>query len=154
MEEHVVLKKVLGALSGIWVPPDTRDAVVGFVRQWSSKTEISVRCFIRWLAIRDSKFYDWAARYGKVNEHNGWIPRDFWSEDWEKQAIIEFHLSHPLEGYRRLAFMMIDADLVAASPSSVWRVLHDAGLLQRWNQQVLMLKIKLPQISFFNIIRG
>ena len=41
-------------------------------------------------------------RYGKVNEHNGWVPRDFWLEDWEKQAIIGFHLKNPLEGYRRL----------------------------------------------------
>jgi len=42
-----------------------------------------------------------------VNEHNGWVPRDFWLEDWEKQAIIGFHLKNPLEGYRRLTFMML-----------------------------------------------
>jgi hypothetical protein len=35
-----------------------------------------------------AKFYDWRERYGKVNEHNGWVPRDFWLEEWEKQAII------------------------------------------------------------------
>jgi len=68
--------------------------------------------------------------YGKVNEHNGWIPRDFWLEDWEKQAIIAFHLKNP-EGYRRLAFMMLDADIVAVSPASVWRVLNQAGLLRK-----------------------
>jgi len=89
--------------------------------------------FIPWLAISASKFYRWSARYGKVNEHNGWIPRDFWLEDWEKQAIIAFHLEYPLEGYRRLTFMMLDRDVVAVSPTSVWRVLSDAGLLQRWN---------------------
>ena len=33
-------------------------------------------------------------RYGKVNEHNGWVPRDFWPEDWEKQAIIGFDLKN------------------------------------------------------------
>jgi transposase InsO family protein len=32
--------------------------------------------------------------------------------------------------------MMLDADVVAASPSSVWRVLHDAGFLKRWNDKV------------------
>ena len=48
-----------------------------------------------------------------MNEHNGWVPRDFWLEDWEKQAIIRFHLKNPLEGYRRLTFMMLDADIVA-----------------------------------------
>jgi transposase InsO family protein len=68
-----------------------------------------------------------------ANEHNGRIPRDHWLEDWEKEAIIRFHYEHPLEGYRRLTFMMLDADLVAVSPSSTWRVLSRAGLLQRWN---------------------
>jgi transposase InsO family protein len=68
-----------------------------------------------------------------VNEHNGWVPRDFWLEEWEKQAILDFHWKNPLEGYRRLAFMMLDADVVAVSPSSVWRVLSQAGVLRRWN---------------------
>ncbi|MBW1930016.1 MAG: IS3 family transposase [Deltaproteobacteria bacterium] len=88
--------------------------------------------FVHWLGIKSSKFYDWKKRYGKVNEHNSWIPRDFWLEDWEKQAIINFFLSHPDEGYRRLAFMMIDADVVAVSPSSVYRVLSAEGLLRKW----------------------
>ena len=35
-------------------------------------------------------------------------------------------------GYRRLTFMMLDADVVAVSPASVWRVLKQAGLLSRW----------------------
>jgi transposase InsO family protein len=83
--------------------------------------------------VAASKFYDWRERYGKVNEHNGWVPRDFWLEDWEKQAIVGFHLENPLEGYRRLTFMMLDADIVAVSPSSVWRVLSQAGLLSKWN---------------------
>jgi hypothetical protein len=34
-----------------------------------------------------------------VNEHNGWVPRDFWLEAWEKQATIGFHPKNPLEGY-------------------------------------------------------
>jgi hypothetical protein len=39
------------------------------------------------------------------------VPRDFWLEDWEKQAIIGLHLKNPLEGYRRLTFMTIDAEI-------------------------------------------
>jgi len=108
---------------------------VDFIRRWSEKTEVAIWRFIEWLKIAASKFYDWRARYGKVNEHNAWIPRDHWLEDWEKRAIIDFHHQNPLEGYRRLTFMMLDRDVVAASPSSVWRVLSHAGLLQRWNKQ-------------------
>ena len=116
----------------MWVPHDVRDLVVDFVRCWSEKTEIGTGRFIHWLGVRASKFYDWRERYGRVNEHNGWVPRDFWLQPWEKQSIIRYHLDHPLEGYRRLTFMMLDADVVAVSPSSVWRVLQQAGLLSRW----------------------
>ncbi len=110
-----------------------RDQIVDFVRCWSEKTEIGAGRFIEWLGVRTSKFYDWRERYGKANEHNAWVPRDFWLEDWEKKAIVDFHLKNPLEGYRRLTFMMLDRDVVAVSPSSVWRVLGQAGLLAKWN---------------------
>ena len=88
---------------------------------------------IGWLGIASSKYYDWQNRYGKANEHNAPIPRDFWLAEWEKQAIIDFFKKHPLEGYRRLSFMMLDQDVVAVSPSSVYRVLSAADLLRRWN---------------------
>jgi transposase InsO family protein len=117
------------------VPPDTRDAVIDFVNRWSKETEILRGQFIAWLGMWASKFYAWFRHYGKVHEHNGWIPRDFWLEDWEKQAIIAFHEEYPLEGYRRLTFMMLDRDIVAVSPTSVWRVLSQAGLLRRWNEK-------------------
>jgi putative transposase len=109
-----------------------RDQIVDFVRGWSDKTGIGAGRFIEWLSIQASKFYDWRERYGQTNEHNGWVPRDFWLEQWEKQAIVDFHLKNPLEGYRRLTFMMLDQDVVAVSPSSVWRVLGQAGLLSKW----------------------
>ena len=89
--------------------------------------------FVGWLGISCSKFYDWKNRYGKVNEHNAWIPRDHWLDDWEKKAILDFELKYPLEGYRRLTFMMLDADVVAVSPSSVYRVLKQAGRIEKFN---------------------
>jgi transposase InsO family protein len=70
-----------------------------------------------------------------VNEHNAPVPRDFWLEFWEREAIINFARNNPLEGYRRLTFMMLDQNIVAVSPSSTWRVLTKAGLLQKWNKK-------------------
>ncbi|MCP4489888.1 MAG: IS3 family transposase [Gammaproteobacteria bacterium] len=92
-----------------------------------------MKVFLGWLALSPGKFYSWKQRYGKANEHNGKIPRDFWLEEHERQAILDFHEQHPLEGYRRLTFMMLDQDVVAVSPSSVYRVLRAAGRLDRWN---------------------
>ncbi len=102
-----------------------------YVRYWNERTELSAQQLVRWLGIRSSKFHDWQKRYGKVNEHNAWIPRDWWLEDWEKEAIVRFAWEYPLEGYRRLVFMMLDRDVVAASPSSVYRVLLAAGRMGR-----------------------
>jgi putative transposase len=57
------------------------------------------------------------------------VPRDHWLTDAERLAICNFARAHPLEGYRRMTFMMLDADVVACSPASVYRVLKKAGLL-------------------------
>ncbi|MBU3944456.1 MAG: IS3 family transposase [Proteobacteria bacterium] len=112
-----------------------RDAVVDYVKEWSDKTKIPMKRFFFWLSVSKSKFYTWIKRYGKVNEHNAPIPRDFWLELWEREAIIKFAENNPLEGYRRLTFMMLDQDIVAVSPSSTWRVLTKAGMLQKWNKK-------------------
>lgn len=84
-------------------------------------------------ALSSSRFYNWRKRYGKVNEHNSMIPRDHWLQDWEKESILAYHAEHPLEGYRRLTYMMMDDDIVAASPSSIYRVLKAEGLLDQWS---------------------
>lgn len=118
-----------------WAEPDTRDEVIDYVRYWSDKTQIATASLIQWMGIGRSKFYHWQKRYGRVNEHNHWVPRDFWLEDWEKQAIINYYDEHSREGYRRLTYMMMDAEIVAVSPSSVYRVLKHAGLLDRWNRK-------------------
>ncbi|NJN05137.1 MAG: DDE-type integrase/transposase/recombinase [Rhodobacteraceae bacterium] len=111
------------------MPHDTRDLIVDFVRSWADKTEIPVARFTPWLAITRSKFEDWRQRYGKVNEHNHWIPRDHWLTDDEILRLCGFARQHPLEGYRRLTFMALDADVVACSPASTYRVLKKNGLL-------------------------
>jgi putative transposase len=104
---------------------------VDYIRRWNERTEIAVCTLVLWLGITLSKFHDWRRRYGKLNEHNAWVPRDHWLEDWERQAILRFSFEYPLEGYRRLAFMMLDRDVVAVSPSSVYRVLKAAGRIGR-----------------------
>ena len=112
-----------------------RDQVVDCVQYWSDRAEQPIRRMVSWLGISRSKYYQWRRRYGKVNEHNAWVPRDGWLEDWEKEAIVRYCQQHRNEGYRRLTYRMLDEDIVAVSPSSVYRVLRDAGLLRRWNRK-------------------
>ena len=59
------------------------------------------------------------------------MPRAHWFLDWEKQAILDYHQEHLDAGYRRLSYMLLDAGVVAASPSTIYRVLKEAGQLSR-----------------------
>lgn len=105
------------------------------MRHWSQRSEICCEQLLRWIQLSSRKFRDWRHRYGKANEHNHLVPRDHWLERWEKEAIVKFFHEYPLEGYRRLCFMMLDRDIVAVSPASVYRVLKAEGLLaNRWQK--------------------
>ena len=88
---------------------------------------------MNWIGISHSKYFNWSTRYGHANEHNAQVPRDHWLTAEEKQAIIGYAKERPLDGYRRLTFMMLDEDIVAVSPSSTYRVLKAAGLIGRGN---------------------
>lgn len=122
-------------MTGRWVPPDTRDEVVDFVGELAAKTELALGRLLGWLGVARSKFASWKARYGKVNEHNARVPRDHWIEPEERAQILAFHARHPLEGYRRLTFMMLDAGEVAVSPATTYRVLSAAGVIDRWRRK-------------------
>jgi putative transposase len=105
------------------------------VRHWSERSELCYEQLLRWIELASRKFRDWRRRYGQANEHNRLVPRDHWLEAWERRAIVQFFHEYPLEGYRRLCFMMLDRDLVAVSPASVYRVLRAEGLLaNRWQK--------------------
>ena len=117
-------------MKGQWTEPDTRDEVVDYVGYWSERASLPATVLVGWIGIGRNKYYEWRRRYGHENEHNARVPRDFWLEDWEKDAIVAFYHDHPLEGYRRLTYMLIDSDVVAVSPSSVYRVLGKAGCMK------------------------
>lgn len=117
------------------MPPDVRDTVVDFVRAFSERTALARGWVLGQLAITPTQFYRWAERYGRATTHNGAIPRDHWLTPTEREAILAYYDTHAPEGYRRMTFMMLDADVVAVSPATVYRVLRAAGVLDRWNGQ-------------------
>ncbi|MEX2531017.1 MAG: transposase [Gemmatimonadota bacterium] len=128
-KELVFLKNPMGELTGQWVPPS--ETVSWTSSDTGAGAPGSLSTLVVWLGIAPSKYFDWKKRYGRANEHNGQIPRDFWLEDWEREAIVAFHDAHPLEGYRRLTFVMLDHDVVAVSPSTTYRLLKGAERMRR-----------------------
>ena len=81
-----------------------------------------------WLAIAKSTYSAWLKRYAM----NSLIPRNHWFLVTKMQAIVALHHRNPIEGYRRLSYKMLDANVVTASGSSVCWVLKAAGVLDSW----------------------
>ncbi len=50
----------------------------------------------------------------------------------EKKTIIEYSLLHPNYFHRELAYRMMDENVVCVSPSSVYRILSEAGLIKQY----------------------
>lgn len=104
------------------------------------KTKYTKRQMIKMIGIRRGKYYEWKKRMGIENRHNGEIPRKNWILPWEREAIISYaRRNYPngylyqRDGYRRLTYQMLDEGIVALSPSTIYRVLKEEGLLNKWN---------------------
>jgi len=92
------------------------------------------------IGLKKVTYYRWLRRTGQPNRHNGKIPKSHWLTPEEIKKIENYARKHYSfndyylrDGYRRIAYNMLDEDIVAASASSVYRVLKDAGLLNQWN---------------------
>lgn len=118
----------------VWVKPDVRDSVVDFVGYWHSRAEFPVYKMLKIIGLDIRKFYAWKGRYGQINFHNGKLARDFWLTQDEQKAIIEYAKTHETDGYRRMCYEMLDANIVAVSPSSVYRVLQKNDLMNRFKR--------------------
>ena len=103
--------------------------MVDFVLNWKPKSRFSISDILAKIDLKPGRFYEWKRRYGSQNKHNSHVPRQHWLEPWEREAIIAYFLLNPDMGYRRMAYMMLDKDIVAVSPTTVYNVLKQAGLM-------------------------
>ena len=115
--------------------PEIRDAVVELIDYGRERVGLPLTRLLGWLELAPGKYYAWKQRQGQANRHNASVPSRHWLLDWEREAMIEFARAHPLQGYRRLCYRMIDEAVVPCAPSTVYRVLKSAGLLNTWEKK-------------------
>jgi transposase InsO family protein len=141
---------------------DIRDQIVGYVQDLATRTALTRRWLLQQLDMQPSRFYDWQHRLGQPNQHNGQLPKKHWVLPHERTAILDYCKPRLDDGYRRLTFMMLDANIAAVSPSTTYRLLKNAGLLGRWQPSPTLKKCGFEQplqvhqhwhidISFVNI---
>lgn len=123
-----------------WVEPEIRDSVTAHILYLSDRSGIPLKILLGAIGLKKAAYYRWLKRTGVPNKHNGKIPKSHWLTPDEIQKVESYAREHYSfndyflrDGYRRIAYKMIDLDIVAASPSSVYRILKKAGLLNKWN---------------------
>lgn len=110
--------------------------VLELVERTLERTGWSVRRILERLGLSASRYYEWRRRALEERLEDlapvAHCLQTILAE--EKEAVMGYALAHPKDGYRRLAWQMIDEDVAYLSPSSVYRVLNDADLLYRWKR--------------------
>jgi len=111
--------------------------VLRLIEVTRARTGWTVRRILRRLGLAKSRYYDWKRRADAQQLEDLFAgsrasPYAILAE--EKEAVIAYALEHPKDGYRRLAWMMIDEDVAYVSPTSTYRILSDADLLYRWKR--------------------
>lgn len=114
---------------GHWIAPEIRDDVVLTIEKSVRRAGWPLSRVIGLVGIGRDRFYEWRRRLGEPNRHNARVPKKGWLLDAEKAAILEYYACHQEEGCHRLAWMMLDENVAAAAPVTVWRVLKEADVL-------------------------
>jgi transposase InsO family protein len=89
------------------------------------------------LEISRSSYYRWRATdWMKPTTSRSSAGSMYALLDGERQAIIDYALTHPEVRHRELAWRMLDEGVCGVSASSVYRVLREANLVCRWTPKV------------------
>jgi len=120
-------------VSGRFAASDKAE-LLDLVRRSVERTGWTITKVLRLLAFPRARYYDWRRRAEKDELQDSRPIAPSWVAilPEEKEAVVGYALAHPRDGYRRLAWQMVDADVAYLSPSSVYRILNDADLLYRW----------------------
>lgn len=115
---------------------DAKAELLAVVAQAQARTGWTLRRVLHHLGLSKARYRDWTQRatLARLTDAKPIAPLRDGILAEEKQAVITYALAHPKDGYRRLTWQMIDADVAYLSESSVYRILRDAELLARWRR--------------------
>jgi len=97
-------------------------------------SERSVRDVLDQLDVSHATYYRWKDRAERDRLVDARTPRrrpGLPPTPTERAAVCDFARAHPLMGYKRLAWDMVDRDLAYLRPGQVYQVLQAADLLAR-----------------------
>lgn len=115
---------------------EVKAELLALVARTEERTGWTLRRILHHLGLSKARYRDWTQRGAaeQLADRRPVAPSRDGILAEEKAAVIDYALAHPKEGYRRLTWQMVDADVAYLSESSVYRILNDADLLARWKR--------------------
>jgi putative transposase len=110
--------------------------ILDFINHTINRSNVALNWVLGYLGLPMSTYYRWRRLEAggdledapiKPNNPDAILP-------WEIEATVVYALDNPKEGYKRLAYMMIDDDIACLSASSVYRILSERDLLSRFKR--------------------
>lgn len=111
-----------------------RSLIVEDVDVQLKRTGIALVVLLKLYGISKSAYYSWFDANGLKPEATSKRERSDTITDEEEGAVIAFRKEHGSIGYRKLCWMMVDADVACMSETSVYNILSRHGLLYGWNR--------------------
>lgn len=115
------------------LPIELKEQVVTLVQQTQERSGWTVQAALRALEIAPSSYHRWRRHMpmpGVARRTRQRSPFEILAR--EREAILAYARQHPEIRHRELAWRMLDDGVCAVSPSTVYRVLRETGLVCRW----------------------
>jgi len=115
---------------------------VKYIKYINDNTDFTKSKLFKLIGISSSRYYSW--RNGTVSGERAkkYVHRSHYTTEAEKQAVINYvknnvpaSSSYIRDGYRRLAYKMIDENICYLPPSTVYRILRKEGLLNEYQRR-------------------
>jgi transposase InsO family protein len=116
--------------------PEAKAELLFTVKRTREATGWTLRRILSHLGLTKARYREWMKRASRdaLRDRPTRAPLLDGILEEERRAVCDYALAHPRDGYRRLAWQMIDEDVAYLSPSTVYRVLSEADLLSRWKR--------------------
>jgi len=122
---------LFGDLKNKWLSAQQKRQLMDIIEE----SNLSIKDTCRILELNSDRYYRWRRQFNlegidglKNNKSTpAKCPHSLLEE--ERKAIIDYAIKHPDVRHRKLAYMMQREDVVYVSPSTVYRVLKEEGLI-------------------------
>lgn len=100
---------------------------------WSARRTLAA------LGVSRASYYRWRRATRETSSASAAVPRSraqpFEATEAERQAVLAYARKHPALRHRELAWRMVDEDVAYVSPSTVYRILKAANLVEPWRRR-------------------